>query len=334
MAESTISEMVKTPRRIVPKKKKKSPTGEMSIVEHIKEFRRRLLISLAAIMVGTIIGFIWYDNSIWQIPTLGELLREPYCSLPAEARYAFGEVDECRLLATGPFDPFLLRLKVSGLVGLVLASPVWLGQLWGFITPGLVKNEKVYTAAFVSIAVFLFVTGAVIAYFIIAFGLEFLVSLGGDTQAAALTGDRYFGFLIALLLIFGVSFEVPLIVMMLNIIGVISYEALKGRRRLIVMLIFVFSAFITPGGEPVSMLALAVSLSFLIEISIQFCRINDKRKLKKRPDWLDVDDLASSTIDAPNQDDLVDSKDSQILATELKAPRVNSSNLQDFRDVT
>lgn len=269
----------------------------MSIVEHIKEFRRRLLISLAGVLVGTIIAFIWYDMSVGVIPSLGNILRDPYCSLPAEARYAFSDSDECRLLATGPFDPFMLRLKVSALVGVVFSSPIWLGQLWGFITPGLLKNERRYTAIFVSIAVLLFVGGAVLAYFVIAYGLEFLLTIGGDTQAAALTGERYFDFLLALLAIFGVSFEVPLVIGMLNVVGILTYEVIKDKRRMIIMILFVFAAFMTPGQDPFTMLVLALSLTVLVELAIQFCRINDKRRNKKRPEWLDSDDLSASPLD-------------------------------------
>ncbi|AGG66811.1 hypothetical protein H924_06835 [Corynebacterium callunae DSM 20147] len=297
MSNINNAEVVKVPRRGITKRKKKSPTGDMSIVEHIKEFRRRLLIALAAVLVGTIIGFIWYQESFWNIPTLGELLRDPYCSLPAESRYTFSDSDECRLLATGPFDPFMLRLKVSALVGVVLASPVWLSQLWGFITPGLMKNERRYTAVFVTTAVLLFVGGAVLAYFVVAYGLEFLLTIGGDTQAAALTGDRYFGFLLALLAIFGVSFEVPLVIAMLNVAGILPYEAIKGKRRIIIMVLFLFAAFMTPGQDPFTMMVLALSLTVLVELAIQFCRLNDKRRDKKRPEWLDQDDLTASPLD-------------------------------------
>ncbi len=267
------------------------------MVEHIQEFRRRLMISLAGILLGTIVAFIWYQTSVWNLPSLGEILRDPYCSLPPEARASFSADDECRLLATGPFDPFMLRLKVSGLVGLVIASPVWLAQIWGFITPGLMKNERRWTFVFVSIAVLLFVAGAVLAYFVVAFGLDFLLTIGDEASMAALTGERYFNFLMSLLLIFGVSFEVPLIIVMLNIVGILQYETIKDKRRMIIMLLFLFAAFMTPGQDPFSMLVLAISLTLLVEFAIQFCRINDKRKDRKRPDWLDADDLSASQLD-------------------------------------
>ena len=152
------------------KRKKKNPDGTMSLVDHINELRRRLFISLVALAVGTVIGFLWYQHTLLGIPTLGEILRGPYCSLPPEVRADFSGDGHCRLLATGPFEMFLLRLKVGALAGLVFSSPVWLSQIWGFITPGLHKNERHWTFTFVSLAVLLFVMGAVLAYFVVAYG--------------------------------------------------------------------------------------------------------------------------------------------------------------------
>lgn len=275
----------------------------MSLVEHLKELRRRLLIALAAMLVGTVLGYIWYDASVLGTPSLGDILKEPYCQLPPESRL-MGDTGECRLLATAPFDMFMLRLKVGFLAGLVLSAPVWFGQLWGFITPGLKKNEKRWTRGFASVATLLFVIGAVLAYFVLSFGLEFLMTLGDNTQIAALNGKEYLSFALALLLIFGVSFEVPLVTVMLNLAGILPYQVLKEKRRIIIMILFVFAAFITPGQDPVSMVILAVSLCIMMEIATQFARINDRRRAKKAglsPDAFftdDIDDEEGSHIGA------------------------------------
>ena len=275
-------------------KRAKNPTGEMSLVEHLQELRRRVMVSLAAVALGTIVGFIWYQSSPPGIIPLGEIIRGPYCNLPDELRADFSGVGHCRLLATSPFEMFMLRLKVGALAGLVLASPVWLTQIWNFITPGLHKNERRYTFTFVTIAVFLFVAGAVLAYFVLDKGLFVLMSIGTEFQVAALTGGEYYNFLLALIVIFGVSFEVPLILVMLNLVGILRYEHVKDKRRMIIVLIFCFAAVMTPGQDPFSMLALGVSICLLVEMAFQFCRIHDKRTNANRPEWMDLDDEQAS----------------------------------------
>ncbi|WP_363316449.1 twin-arginine translocase subunit TatC, partial [Corynebacterium sp.] len=272
---------VRVPRTRLARKRRRPSEAEMSLVEHLKELRRRILVALAAIGVGTVLGYMWYGNGVLGTPSLGELLKAPYCQLPAEARFGGDVTDECRLLATSPFEMFMLRLKIGFLAGLVLSAPVWLLQLWGFITPGLKKNEKMWTRVFVTSATLLFALGAVLSYFVLAFGLEFLLTIADDTQIAALNGTAYFNFLMTLMLVFGVSFEVPLITVMLNVIGILSYETLKDKRRYVILILFILSAFATPGGDPVSMLILALSMSLMMEIAIQVTRINDKRRARK-----------------------------------------------------
>lgn len=285
-------------RRRRGRKKPKNTAGEMSLVEHLQELRRRLIIAVIAFIVATVVGFAWYQLAPPGVMTLGEIVRGPYCALPPESRADFTSGDECRLLATSPVEMLMLRFKVAAVAGLVLSSPVWLYQVWAFITPGLYKQERRWTFSIVSLAVVLFISGALLAYFIVDIGLEFLVTIGGETQVAALTGDAYFNFVLALVVIFGISFEVPLFIVMLNIVEVLRYQDLKEKRRLIILLVFVFSALLTPSGDAYSMLILAFAVGVLVELAIQFCRINDKRRgITGEGSLAELDDEQASELD-------------------------------------
>ena len=284
----------KTRRR----RRRRNADGTMPLIEHVYELRRRLLIAIAAVLVGLAVGFWWYGSGFFGVPSLGELLTGPYCAIPEESRLTLGDGDECRLLATGPFEQFMLRLKVAATAGIVLACPIWLYELWAFITPGLHKNERRYGVVFTILAAILFVSGALMAYFVVALALEFLLQIGDNVQTTALSGTQYFTFVIQLIIIFGVSFLIPLLLAMLNVVGVLRYEQLAKARRGIIMGIVVFAAIASPGQDPFSMLALALAVCLLVECSIQFARINDKRKGRNRPDWLEQDDDSASPIDA------------------------------------
>lgn len=252
----------------------------MSLVDHLYELRYRLGVAVVAIVVGGILGFWWFSNSLFGLPTLSQFVTGPYCSLPSEMRFS-PVPGECQLLQTKPFEVFMIRLKVGLSLGAVLLSPVWLYQLWAFITPGLYTKERRFAGTFVALASVLFTAGAVLAYFVVPEGLAFMVGFGGDAFFTALTGGEYINFVLLMLVIFGVSFELPLILVMLNRAGVVSYDQLKGWWRGIVFVLFIFAAFATPGQDPISMLVLAVALSVLFGIAMLLCRQHDRSRARK-----------------------------------------------------
>lgn len=270
-----------------------NPDGTMTLVDHLYELRYRLGVALLAVAVGGAFGFWWFAHSWLGVPQLGEIMTRPYCQLPQHLR--FSPNGTCQLLQTKPFEAFMLQLKVGVSIGAVLLSPVWLYQIWAFITPGLYRKERRLAGTFVVLASVLFVAGAVLAYFVVPAGLTFMASFGGGSFFMALSGGDYINFVLLMLVIFGVSFELPLVVVMLNRAGLVSYDRLKSWWRGIVFALFVFAAVATPGGDPFSMLALALTLTALFGGALLVCRQQDRMKAGKL-DQVGVDE--PSQLDA------------------------------------
>jgi len=265
----------------------------MSLIAHLTELRNRIAKALLALLVATAFAFWWYDHG------LGDFIRAPYCNLPADLRYGGGK-SGCGLLITDVFGGVFIRLKVAFLAGAVLSAPLWLYQLWAFITPGLKRHEKRYGIGFVAVSTFLFVAGAVLAYISLAKGLQLLLGLAGDGVVVALTAQDYIGFVLSLLVAFGVSFEVPLIAIALNLVGVLPYEVLAKSRRWIFFLTIVFAAFVTPTQDPFTMLLMAGPMIALFEGAIQIARVVDKRRARRADaeHFHELDDDEASPLDA------------------------------------
>jgi sec-independent protein translocase protein TatC len=246
----------------------------MTLVAHLTELRNRIAKALLAVLAASAVAFWWYQHG------LGDFVRAPYCDLPAKLRYGGGQ-NGCGLLVTDPFSGVFIRLKVAVLVGVVLAAPVWLYQLWAFITPGLHRNERRYAIGFVAASTTLFAGGAVLAYAFLGAGLRALLGLAGNGVVVALTAQDYIGFVLSVLIAFGVSFELPLVMVALNLVGVLSHQVLAKGRRWIFFLTIVFAAVVTPTQDPFTMLAMALPMMLLFEIAIQVARVVDKRRARR-----------------------------------------------------
>jgi sec-independent protein translocase protein TatC len=265
----------------------------MSLIAHLTELRNRIAKALLALLVATAIAFWWYDHG------LGEFIRAPYCNLPAGLRYG-GDKNGCGLLITDVFGGVFIRLKVAFLAGAVLSAPFWLYQLWAFITPGLKRHEKRYGIGFVAASTFLFAAGAVLAYISLSKGLQLLLGLAGQGVIVALTAQDYIGFVLSLLIAFGVSFEVPLIAIALNLVGVLPYTLLAKSRRWLFFLTLVFAAVITPTQDPFTMMLMAGPMILLFEGAIQIARVVDKRRARRADveHFHDLSDDEASPLDA------------------------------------
>jgi sec-independent protein translocase protein TatC len=263
------------------RKRRMNPDGSMTLMEHLYELRNRLFIALAAIAIGAGLGFAWWGYSPFGLPALGPLILGPYCGLPPTLRLT-PNPGQCQLLQISPFEVFTLRLQVGAAAGAVNTPPIWLYQIWAFVTPGLYSKERKFTLIFVAAASLLFVAGAVLAYQVVPAGLSFLSSLGNGQFVTALTGKAYVGFLLTMLLAFGVAFELPLLVVMLNRIGVLPYAKLRRWQRGILFGLFVLAAVVTPGNDPFSMIALSTALVVLFELSVLISWQHDRAVARRR----------------------------------------------------
>ncbi len=266
-----------------------NPEGRMSVLDHLRELRRRLIIILLIVAAGAVIGWILYT------PIL-DFLKNPYCSVPAKYRYSPRGTTECVLTYPGVLDGFTARLKVSVIAGAVITGPLWLYQIWGFITPGLRKNERRYTVIFIVVSTVLFAAGMALAYVVLSKGINVLLTSAGTGTQAILTVNSYLAFVTLMLIIFGAAFELPLLVVMANIAGVLSARVLKKSQRLAIFLIFTFAAVATPTTDPFTMCAMAVPMILLFEGAVLFAVVRERRKARRAPEQY-PDDSTPSQID-------------------------------------
>lgn len=236
----------------------------MPLIEHLRELRRRLVISAVAIVVAIIPGWIFYDQTF-------ALLRAPFDAIVQDS-------PNSELTLGGVIDPFTLRVQIASVTGLFLASPIWLTQFWGFITPGLHKNEKRWSLAFVGTAVPLMLAGAYLAYQALPVGLELLLGFTPENVSNLITVNRYFDFVFRTMLAFGIGFLTPLILVVLNFADLLEAATIRRSWRGSIMVILLFAAVATPTGDPINMMLLAFPMMLLVVIAWAIAALNDKRR--------------------------------------------------------
>ena len=263
--------------------RKRNPEGRMSLGDHLRELRNRITISAIAIIVGGVIGWLYYDRII-------NALIEPLKDLAAKTD---GLIN---INFAGMTDPFATQITVSLFAGVILASPVWLMQIWGFIVPGLTKKEKRIARLFVVAAVPLFLAGCFFAFLMVPKAVTVLLSFTPKGTANLQDATAYLSFVLKFIIAFGCAFLLPVFLVALNLVGVLPARAMLRSWRPAVMIIFVFAAVMTPTPDAYTMLFLAAPMIALFFASVGLAFVFDRRKEEHKPDWLDVPDDQASAI--------------------------------------
>ncbi len=232
----------------------------MALVDHLGELRRRVAVILIALGLTGIVAF-------WMYPFTLRFLQAPYCKVQ----------HPCQLFVTGPLDGLSLRIKVTAYSALALASPVILWQLWRFLAPGMTRAEKRTTLPFVLSSLVMFAAGGALAFESFPHALAFLGSIGGPSIRHLYSPSSYLGLILAVVVVFGVTFELPVVLVALQMAGVLTPRSLAAHRRLALIAIVLVAAIITPSGDPFSMIALSIPLYAFYETSILIGKVTTKR---------------------------------------------------------
>ena len=239
----------------------------MTLVEHLTELRKRLIICVLAVAVGMVIAFLAYE---W----IFDFLIHPYRQIADEGNSLTGG----DLLQTDPLEGFGVRMKSSAYAGIALAMPIILWQIWQFVTPGLYPHERRYAVPFVVSALALFILGAGLAYYTLPRALDFLIDIAGDGFVTAFSANKYFQLITYMMLAFGIGFEFPIVLIFLQMAGILDSATLRRGRRFAVVGICVLVAVITPSGDPISMLMLSVPMVIFYELAILIGSFITKRQ--------------------------------------------------------
>jgi sec-independent protein translocase protein TatC len=240
----------------------------MALMDHLKELRNRLFKAAIGVVLGTVVGFIIYQ------PMLAALIK-PITDLNQKAGRA------ASLNFDGVASSFDLMIQISVFMGLILASPVWLYQLWAFIVPGLHKKERRLALSFVAAAVPLFIGGVVLAWLVLPNAVRVLTDFTPTGASNFITAQVYLSFVTRLMLAFGIAFLLPVVLFGLNVAGILKGQQLVKSWRITVFLVCLFAAMAAPGADAMSMFYLAGPMLALFFLAVALCLLNDRRREKR-----------------------------------------------------
>src|SRR5215467_10692979 len=286
-------------QQYVRSQRRANPEGRMPLFDHLRELRNRIVKMAVALVAGMIVGFIVFDWA-WNI------ISRPLCHAVIRGHTGCATPGVNQLVLNGPLDSFYLRVKVAFIVGIILSSPVWLYQIWSFIAPGLYAREKRWGRIFLGTAVPLFLIGNVLAYLSLGRSMHYLLGLTPGGVSNLIQVDLYMSFVMTMMLAFGIAFELPLLIIMLNLAGILTHERFRKWRRVMIFAVFLIAGLANPSPDPVTMLILGGVCVALVEVAEFIVWRNDRRRARLHPDpyaGLADDDLSPLDLEDSSHDD-------------------------------
>jgi sec-independent protein translocase protein TatC len=263
--------------RFVHSQRQQNPEGRMPFMDHIRELRNRVVKMALALAAGMTAGFVFF-NQAWHV------IERPLCSATIRGHSGCRTLGVNQLVLNGPLDALYLRVKVALIVGVILSSPIWLYQIWAFVTPGLHTREKRWSYTFLGAAVPLFGIGITLCYLSLGRSMHSLLGLTPGGVQNLIQVDQYMSFTVAMMLAFGLAFELPLLLVMLNLTGILTHERFRKSRRLLIFGVFLIAGIANPSPDPLTMLILGGACALLVEAAELIVWSNDQRRARLHPD--------------------------------------------------
>ena len=261
----------------VRSQRRENPEGRMPLMDHLRELRNRVVKMALALGAGMIVGFVFF-NPVWHV------IERPLCQAVIRGHSGCNTLGVNQLVLNGPLDAFYLRVKVALVVGVILSSPVWLYQVWAFIAPGLYTREKRWGHIFLGTAVPLFLVGIALAYLSLGRSMHYLLGLTPHGVQNLIQVDLYMSFVMTMMLAFGIAFELPLLIVMLNLAGILTHQRFKKWRRVMIFGVFLIAGMANPSPDPITMLILGGACAALVEVAELIVWSNDRRRARLHPD--------------------------------------------------
>jgi sec-independent protein translocase protein TatC len=263
--------------RFARSRRQPNPEGRMPLLDHLRELRHRVVTTALALAAGMTAGFIVFGQA-WHV------IERPLCSAHIRNQIGCRTLGVNQLVLNGPLDAFYLRVKVALIAGVILSSPIWLYQIWAFVAPGLHAREKRWSCTFLGAAIPLFGTGIALCYLSLGRSLRYLLGLTPGGVQNPIQAGQYLSFVMAMMLAFGLAFEVPLLLVMLNLAGILTHQRFARWRRALIFTVFLIAGMANPSPDPVTMLILGGTCAALVEAAGFLVWSHDRRRARLHPD--------------------------------------------------